>query len=127
MDSVVPNGIIVAFQWVNDVMDLLGNLQLGQFDNVPQRVIALNGHDARQDWTVDADGAAVVDELLEGGRLEEQLGDDEVSPCVHFLSATSTRSDLASITSLLSVWTMEPEMEEILFIALSFRMAGGIT
>ena len=85
MDSVVPDGIIVAFQWVNDVMDLLGNLQLGQFDNVSQRVIALNGHDARQDWTVDADGAAVVDKLLEGGRLEEQLGDYEVSACVHLL------------------------------------------
>ena len=85
MDSVVPDGIIVALQWVNDVMDLLGNLQLGQFDNVPQRVIALYGHDAWQDWTVDADGAAVVDKLLEGGRLEEQLRDYEVSACVHLL------------------------------------------
>ena len=90
-----------------------------------QRVVTLNRHNSRQDGAGDADGATIVDELLEGGRLEEQLGDDEVSPCLHFLSATSTRSDLASITSL-SV-CMEPEVEEILFIALSFRMAGGIT
>ena len=103
MDSIVPDGIIVAFQWVDNDMDLLGDLQLGQLDDMPQGVIALNGHDAWQDGTVDADGAAVVDELLEGGRLEEQLGDDEVGPCVYFLSATSTRSDLASITSLLKV------------------------
>ena len=65
-----------------------------------QRVVTLNGHNSRQDGAGDADGATIVDELLEGGRLEEQLGDDEVSPCLHFLSATSTRSDLASITSL---------------------------
>ena len=90
-----------------------------------QRVVTLNGHNSRQDGAGDADGATIVDELLEGGRLEEQLGDDEVSPCLHFLSATITRSDLASITSL-SV-CREPEVEEILFIALSFRMAGGIT
>ena len=90
-----------------------------------QRVVTLNRHYSRQDGAGDADGATIVDELLEGGRLEEQLGDDEVSPCVNFLSATSTRSDLASIY-FLSV-CMEPEMEEIFFIALSFRMASGIT
>ena len=90
-----------------------------------QRVVTLNRHNSRQDGAGDADGGTIVDELLEGGRLEEQLGDDEVSPCLHFLSATSTRSDLASITSL-SV-CIEPEVEEIFFIALSFRMAGGIT
>ena len=27
--------------------------------------------------------SAVVDEFLEGGGFEEQLGDDEVSSCVH--------------------------------------------
>ena len=91
-----------------------------------QRVVTLNRHNSRQDGAGDADGATIVDELLEGGRLEEQLGDDEVSPCLHFLSATSTRSDLASITFFYSVST-EPEVEEILFIALSLRMAGGIT
>ena len=85
VDSIVPDGIIVAFQRVNNVMDLLGNLQLGQLDDMPQGVIALNRHDAWQDGTVDADGAAVVDELLEGGRLEEQLRDYEVSACVDFL------------------------------------------
>ena len=91
-----------------------------------QRVVTLNRHNSGQDGAGDADGATIVHELLEGGRLEEQLGDDEVSPCVNFLSATSTRSDLApiSITSL-SV-CMEPEMEEIFFIALSFRMASGV-
>ena len=85
MDSIVPDGIIVAFQRVNNVMDLLGNLQLAQLDDVPQGVVALDGHDAGQDRAVDADGAAVVDELLEGGRLEEQLRDYEVSACVDFL------------------------------------------
>ena len=92
-----------------------------------QRVVTLNGHNSRQDGAGDADGATIVDELLEGGRLEEQLGDDEVSPCVNFLSATSTRSDLASISITSLSVCMEPEVEEILFIALSFRMTGGIT
>ena len=90
-----------------------------------QRVVTLNRHNSRQDGAGDADGATIVDELLEGGRLEEQLGDDEVSPRVYFLSATSTRSDLASIY-FLSV-CREPEVEEIFFIALSLRVAGGIT
>ena len=73
-----------------------------------QRVVTLNGHNSRQDGAGDADGATIVHKLLEGGRLEEQLGDDEVSPCLHFLSATSTRSDLTSIQSLLlvCVWNL---------------------
>ena len=85
MDSIVPDGIIVAFQWVNNVMNLLRNLQLGKLYDVPQRIVALYGHDARQYGTVDAECTAVVDELLEGGRLEEQLCDNEVSACVDFL------------------------------------------
>ena len=28
MDSVVPDGIVVALQWVDNVVDLLGHLQL---------------------------------------------------------------------------------------------------
>ena len=50
-----------------------------------QRVVTLNRHNSRQDGAGDADGATVVDELLEGGRLEEQLCDNEVSACVDFL------------------------------------------
>ena len=92
-----------------------------------QRVVTLNRHNSRQDGAGDADGATIVNKLFECGRLEEQLGDDEVSPCVNFLSATSTRSDLASITITPLSVCREPEVEEILFIALSFRMAGGIT
>ena len=71
-----------------------------------QRVVTLNRHNSRQDGAGDADGATIVNKLFECGRLEEQLGDDEVSPCVNFLSATITRSDLASITYLLSVWNL---------------------
>ena len=52
---------------------------------MPQRVIALYGHDAWQDGAVDADSATVVDKLLKGGRLEEQLCDYEVSACLDFL------------------------------------------
>ena len=113
MDSIVPDGIIVAFQWVNNVMNLLGNLQLGKLYNMPQRIVALYGHDARQDRTVDADGTAVVDELLEGGRLEEQLRDYEVSACVHLLPGLNM-----VIQSSIKIWVSfsffprtTPEME----------------
>ena len=50
-----------------------------------QRVVTLNRHNSRQDGAGDADGATIVHKLLEGGRLEEQLRDNEVSACVHFL------------------------------------------
>ena len=45
----------------------------------------LDGQNAGNDWTGDADGAAVVEEVDEGGSLEEELCDDEVSPSVHLL------------------------------------------
>ena len=121
MDSIVPDSIIVPLQWVNNVMDLLGNLQLAQLDDVPQGVVALDGHDAGQDRAVDADGAAVVDKFLEGGSFEEQLRDYEVSACIHFLPGLNMvlKASRESFTI--------PEVKKVIFVALSFRMSSWVT
>ena len=122
MDSIVPDGVIVAFQRINDVMDLLGNLQLGQLHDMSQRVIALYGHDAWKNGTVDADGATVVDKLFERGCLEEQLCDYEISACVDFLPGLEKKIIFEFLFSFCLL-----EMEKIIFVALSFRMSSGIT
>ena len=121
MDSIVPDSIIVPLQWINNVMDLLGNLQLAQLDDVPQGVVALDGHDAGQDRAVDADGAAVVDKFLEGGSFEEQLRDYEVSACIHFLPGLNMvlKASRESLTI--------PEVKKVIFVALSFRMSSWVT
>ena len=40
MDSVVPDGIVVALQWVDNVMDLLGHLQLGKLPLPHQEIVS---------------------------------------------------------------------------------------
>ena len=40
MDSVVPDGIVVALQWVDNVMNLLGHLQLGELHLPHQEIVS---------------------------------------------------------------------------------------
>ena len=83
MDAIVTDGVIVALQRLDHVLDLVGNFQLGQLHNVTEGVVALDGHDARDDGAINAYGPAVVVKLFKGGRFEKQLGDDEISSLVH--------------------------------------------
>lgn len=83
VDAVVPDGLVVVLQRRHHVYYVLRHVQLRELDDVPQRLVALDGHDAGHDRTVDADGPTVVDELDECVRLEEQLRDDEVSASVN--------------------------------------------
>ena len=85
VDPEVPDGVVIVLQRVDKVLDLLGDLELAQLDDVAEGVEGLDGHDAGDDGAVDADGAAVVHKLLEGGGFEEELSDDEVCPRLHLL------------------------------------------
>lgn len=67
--------------------------------------VHLDGEDARQDGTRDADGSAVVQELEERVCSEEQLSDDEISSGVHLLL----------------------QVPEILLVALGLRVSGGVS
>ena len=62
------------------------------------------GHDARDDGTVDANGSAVINKLLECRGLEEELSDDEVCPCIHLLL----------------------EVYKVVFVGVCVRMARGV-
>lgn len=65
----------------------------------------LDGEDARQDGTRDADLSAVVKELEESVGSEKQLRDDEIRSGVHLLL----------------------EMPEILLVALGLGVTGGVS
>lgn len=65
----------------------------------------LDGEDARQDGTRDADLSAVLQELEESVGSEKQLRDDEIRPSVHFLL----------------------EVLEILLVALGLGVSGGVS
>lgn len=83
VDAVVPDGFVVVLKGRYHVDDVLRHVQLGQLHDVPQRLVALDGHDAGHDGTLNADGSTVLDKLDEGLRLEEQLSDDEVSASIN--------------------------------------------
>lgn len=70
-----------------------------------QRGGHLDGENARQDGTRDADGSAVVQELEERVCSEEQLRDDEIRSGVHLLL----------------------QVLEVLLVALGFWVSGGVS
>lgn len=77
--------LVVVLYGVHDFGDLVGQLDFREPRDGRQRLVRLNGEDAREDGARDAQTAAVAHEREELLGLEEQLRDDEVGAGVHLL------------------------------------------
>ena len=78
MDAVVADGFVVVFDGRQNVGDFFGYFQLGNFDDLAQRIVALNGHHTRNNGDVNAQRPTVVNEFDESLRPEEQLCDNKI-------------------------------------------------
>lgn len=77
--------LIITLQLFKALHDLRRHFSLREFAHSLEAVVAVDGHDARQDFTLDAGSATVSDPVKENLVVEEELGDDEVSPSIHLL------------------------------------------
>ena len=89
MDAIVPDGFIVVLEWGHNIYDVLWNIQFGKPHNVPQRFITLDGHHARKDGTLDANGSTVSHKSYESLSFEKELSDDEISTSIHLKEISS--------------------------------------
>lgn len=83
MDAIVSDSFVIVLERCYNIYDVLWNIQLGEFHNVSQGLITLDGHDARQDGTFYANGSTVSHKFYECLSFEEKLSDDEVSTSIH--------------------------------------------
>ena len=83
LDAVVADGFVVVLDRSQNVGDLVRHLQLGDFDDLTQRVVALDWHHSRKDGHSDAQRPAVSDKAYERLWAEEELRDDEICSCIH--------------------------------------------
>lgn len=83
VDTIIPDGLIIVLQRCYHIYYVLWHIQLREPYDVSQRLVALDGHDARQDGTLNANGPTVLHKLDEGLCLEEQLSDDEISTSIN--------------------------------------------
>lgn len=83
MDAIVPDSFIVVLQRSHNIYDVLWNIQLGELHNVSQGLVTLDGHDARQDGALYANGSTVSHKFYESLSFEEELCDDEICTSIH--------------------------------------------